>query len=298
MDVFGYQDYREILRSELARRMRQNPRYSQGAFARDLALTPGRLSEILHGKQGVSTKVATQISRGLRFSDEESAYFLDLVESQHGRSRLLREAARLRLHRYRRVPFAERMGEDAFRVISDWYHVAILELLRLPSERKNPEWIAETLSIELDEARMAVERLVRLGLIAQDQEGVLHLVEANQRFSGSMHAESFQKYARQILWRALEAVDKTQLKAMHSYILALPESQMPQLLRILKESADRLAETLDLEQGEKSKDVVYCLALQLFPLSRVPPQPGSDEDSEPSDEAQKPSAADEEPQLH
>lgn len=290
MDVFGYQDYREILRSELARRMRQNPRYSQGAFARDLALTAGRLSEILHGKQGVSTKVATQISKGLRFSDEERAYFLDLVESQHGRSRLLREAARLRLHRYRRVPFAERMGEDAFRVISDWYHVAILELFRLPEHEDSPAWIAAALSIDEAEAQAAIERLLRLGLLVRGTEGELLLAEANQRFSGSMHAESFQKYARQILWRALEAVDKTELRAMHSYILALPERQMPQLLRILKESSDRLAETLDLEQGEKTKDVVYCLALQLFPLSCVPdgsPREGPEESephSDPNDE--------------
>ncbi len=280
MDVFGYQDYREILRSELARRIRQNPRYSQGAFARDLALTPGRLSEILHGKQGVSTKVATQISKGLHFSDEESAYFLDLVESQHGRSRLLRDAARLRLHRYRRIPFAEKMGEDAFRVISDWYHVAILELLRLPHHQNSPQWIAEALSIETEEASAALDRLIRLGLIAPDPEGRPVLVDANQRFSGSMHAESFQKYARQILWRALEAVDKAQLTAMHSYILALPESQVPHILRILKDSSDRLAETIDLEHGEKDKDVVYCLALQLFPLSRIPAESSGGPESE------------------
>src|SRR5688572_11232264 len=114
MDVFSTSDYREIMRQELARRIKQNPRYSQGAFARDLDLTAGRLSEILNGKQGLSSKAGEDIGKALRLNDEERQYFLDLITLAHGRSRVLRENARIRLLRYRKLPELTDLQSDIF----------------------------------------------------------------------------------------------------------------------------------------------------------------------------------------
>ncbi len=268
MDVLKHQDYREILHCELARRIKQNPRYSQGAFARDLSLTPSRLSEILHGKQGVSTQVAQQIAKLMRFSEEETQYFLDLVESQHGRSRLLREAARLRLQRFRRSPLAELIGDDTFHLIADWYNVAVLELLRLDDARQDALWIARRLRIPQEQAADALERLERLRLIRRNEEGRLELVEAQQNFIGSVQSESFQKFCRQILWKAIEAVDETRPHAMHSYMVAVAEKNLPQLLATMRETCNKLAERMDVDIG--SKDAVYCLTTQFFPVSDAP----------------------------
>lgn len=269
LDVFSYQDYRDILQSELARRMKQNPRYSQGAFARDLDLTPSRLSEILHGKQGVSSQVATHIATCLRFTEEQRSYFLDLVESQHGRSRLQRDAARVRLVTQRKAPFAERRGEDFFQAISDWYHVAMLELLRLPQQEPTSAGIAAALRLDVQGVEEALGRLERLGCVRETSPGHWELVDSYQRFVGSMHSESFQKFSRQILWKAIEAVEETQAQGMHSYMIALPQEQVPHLIGKIKETCNQLAETLDGEQGRK--DVVYCLAVQFFPLSKAEP---------------------------
>ena len=53
-------------------------------------------------------------------------------------------------------------------------------------------------------------------------------------------------------------------------MLGIARNRLPQLLSILKESCDRLAETLDQDQGDK--DVVYCMALQFFPIAEPPPR--------------------------
>ncbi len=265
MDVLRHQDYREILHGELARRIKQNPRYSQGAFARDLSLTPSRLSEILHGKQGVSNQVAQQIAKHMRFSEEETQYFLDLVESQHGRSRLLREAARIRLQRFQRSPLADMIGDDTFHLISDWYNVAVLELLRLDDKRQDALWIARRLRIPVEQATDALQRLERLGLIRQNEAGRLELVESQQNFIGSVQSESFQKFCRQILWKAIEAVDETRPHAMHSYMVAVAEKNLPQLMATVRETCNKLAERMDVDIG--TKDAVYCLTAQFFPVS-------------------------------
>jgi uncharacterized protein (TIGR02147 family) len=188
-----------------------------------------------------------------------------LVESQHGRSRLLREAARIRLRRYRRSPLIEAIGEDSLHAITDWYHVAILELLRLSAAQENPQWIAARLGITEDEADTALQRLTRLGLIQSGQATRLEFAENPQNFIGPVQTESFQKYCRQILSKAIEAVDDPRLHAMHSYMIAVAEHNLPQLMTLLRETMDTIAARMEVEIG--SKNIVYCLTGQFFPVS-------------------------------
>lgn len=92
-----HHDYREILREQLNRRIKQNRYYSLRAFARDLQLAPSRISEVLNRKQGLSAKAAQKIANRLRLAESDSAYFIDLVVSEHARSPRDREAAKIRL---------------------------------------------------------------------------------------------------------------------------------------------------------------------------------------------------------
>jgi hypothetical protein len=82
---------------------------------------------------------------------------------------------------------------------------------------------------------------------------------------GSVESESFQKFCRQILWKAIEAVDETRPHAMHSYMVAVAEKNLPQLMATLRETCNRLAERMDVDIG--TKDTVYCLSTQFFPVS-------------------------------
>ena len=60
-----------IVVAELARRTRSNARYSQRAFARQLGMSPGELSEILRGKRPLSLKAMLKVARSLGLTGEE-----------------------------------------------------------------------------------------------------------------------------------------------------------------------------------------------------------------------------------
>ena len=66
-----HEDYRDILREELAARTETNPQYSLRAFARDLGIGSARLSEVLNGNTGLSRPAAEPLSPGLhaKFGD-------------------------------------------------------------------------------------------------------------------------------------------------------------------------------------------------------------------------------------
>lgn len=167
MQDLAINDYKTILKEELASRCRQNPRYSLRAFARDLKLAPSRLSEVLSGKQGLSRPAAERIAKALGYAPGDIERFCDLVESLHARSKKNRDSARLRLKKVGGDSTEIQLQADTVKLIADWYHFAILELTNIDGFRSESKWIAKRLGISEFEAQLALDRLQRLNLITQ-----------------------------------------------------------------------------------------------------------------------------------
>lgn len=89
--------YREVLSENFSSRKKKNPNYSLRAFARDIGLSASRLSEIMNMKAGLSTEKAVIVCEKLQLTEPESMRFLNLVESQHGRSFIARKMAKTSL---------------------------------------------------------------------------------------------------------------------------------------------------------------------------------------------------------
>ena len=60
------------------------------------------------------------------------------------------------------------MDIEIFKIIGDWYHCAILELTYLSDFKAEPNWIAKKLGIGYLEAKLALERLISLGLLVKE----------------------------------------------------------------------------------------------------------------------------------
>jgi uncharacterized protein (TIGR02147 family) len=199
-------DYRDTLRRTLVERCQRNPRYSLRAFARDLALDPARLSDVLNGKKGISRAVALQLASRLGMSTGETELLCDQVDSLHARSRAVREAAVLRVAERRKArPREKSLTLDTFHVVADWHHFAILQLLKLPRCRSHPEWMARALGIRPVQVTEALERLERLELV--EREGDRFKVTQDYVSSpDGVPSEAVRKFHEQVLKKALEAL--------------------------------------------------------------------------------------------
>jgi transcriptional regulator with XRE-family HTH domain len=124
--------FRALLRSELAARCLRNSRYSVRAFARDLGVDHSTLSQWMRGRRPVTKETVETLGPKLNLP-----------------------ATQVRVY----AEYAGVEGPDA----------AILKLARAPGFRTDSRWIAATLDINLDEANMAVHRLLRLGLLAMEE---------------------------------------------------------------------------------------------------------------------------------
>ena len=267
--ITEHSDYREILKDELQRRSQGNPRYSQGAFARDLHILPSRLSEVLNGKQGLSARTAREIAGRLGFAKGDVTYFTDLVMSQHGRSRSARQAARLRLKRLQKPGVYSALAEDHFRVISEWYHLAIVELAKLRGFRSEPQWIADALAISREEADSAIQRLIRVRLLRMNG-GRLEPMQSHNFVSSEVPSDSIRAFHSQMLDKARASLlsDPLPDRENQSYIVAIDERRLPELRRKIIEWAREL--DIDISQTSEPNEwtSIYCLTTHLFRLTQ------------------------------
>ncbi len=262
-------NYREILKRAFERRCARNPRYSMRAFARDIGVSAPRLSNVLNGRFGFSKASAISIGGKIGLQGAELELFCDLVESEHARSSLQRSAALKRLEvsmkRY------ESVSQDQFEFISDWVHLAILELAKTGDGTFGPAEVVERLGVPEDRVQSALGRLVRLGKLepvdGSDAHHRLRLESdlfVNPTGGSSQAVRSFHA---QMLEKATSAIEgqSVEKRSLGALVVSIDETHYPSYLELL----DRFhAEVDHLASQSKSPKRVYAFATQFFSLEQ------------------------------
>ena len=257
--------FRERLNQELVARCDRNPRYSVRAFAKALALDAGTLSRILNGKQIPSFKLSQRIVDSLALSPQERDYFFSSV-AMIQRGRQLKRLSHS-VNAYPEIKPVKDLSLDLYRIISDWYHFAILELTFVNDFESDPSWIANQMGISETEAKLAIERLLQFQLLQRRKNGKLFKTDA-QLSSADKHltTAAHRKNQKQFLEKAIDSLenDPIEERSMTSMTMAINPEQLPLAKKMIREFNQKLCETL--EKG--SRERVYNLEVALYPLQK------------------------------
>jgi uncharacterized protein (TIGR02147 family) len=268
MELLQYRDYRPYLKDLLENRISANPKYSLRAFARDLKVSPQVLSPLLRGKKGISTDVAAQIAERLELNPKESNYFMDLVTLVHARSQQAKRLAEYRIRAGQDSGSTRYFSLDveAFKVISDWHHYAILELAGTKRFKNDSKWIAHRLQISSHEVNQAIERLKALELLEDDGKGSLRKTKNSLSASFGIPSGAIRKFTRQMLAKAIESLEQQtmQERDITTITMAIDPKRLPKASKMITEFRRALCEFL--EKGERTE--VYTFIPALFRLSK------------------------------
>lgn len=259
VNIFGYTDYGDVLNAEFTSRKARNHRYSLRSFARFLGMSPSNMSEVLRKKHGLSVALAEKISLKLGYEPEQSRYFMDLVIYRHGENSDERQAAMLRLRDIKLNQEFEILPDDIFKMISNWYHLAIIELTKLTGFSMDTDWMATRLGIQPLDALQAVNRLKRAQLLEIKDKGVRLMHKSMRIFPQPQASLLFKK---QVMKMAAKAVSKS---APHSHFgstfVAVNREDIPRIVKRMQDFRYELS--LELAQAE-IKDEVICLGDIIF----------------------------------
>ena len=162
--IFEHQSYRTFLKSELADRVTANEAYSLRAFSKHLGVTPSMLSDVLRGKRNLSLDMALKISHRLKLEGKEVEYFSTLVQFDTAKTMELKAELQTRLLALNSKNDPHDLNVDAFKMIADWYHIAILEICTLPRVKVTPAFIEECFN-----------KVVHLSNKSKNNDAIYHL---------------------------------------------------------------------------------------------------------------------------
>lgn len=216
--IYNFVDPIEYLNFEFAYKQDKNPKFSLRSWSKQLGYkNPSLLSQILKHKRSLNLKNSSNFIRNLNLEGSAKRYFELLVLYKQSKSIEEKKIYLDLLEKQRPNSSSalEQMSIDTFRFISDWYHVAILELINLKDFKDNPLWIKKALggSIPVTEIEKAIKRLINLNLIEVTKSNKLKRRKTSLILSDSeIVSEAINSYHKQMIEKAKSALDSQPLK--------------------------------------------------------------------------------------
>lgn len=245
----------EFLRDEYARRRQKNPAYSLRAFARYLGISPARLSQVLSRKRPLTRGQLDKMAVAFALDPVVMASFSKRANPSQG------------ARRASVAPPYDTFDLDMFRMVADWHHSAILCLVETTSGHGplTISGIAKRLGITTIEARQAVERLLKIGLLRKVDKGFA-VTRKNLATPSDVPSAALRHLHRQMLQLASESLESQTVddRDVTSITMAIDKSKLPAAKSMVKAFRRQLCAFL--EDGEANE--VFALNVQLFQLSK------------------------------
>lgn len=247
------QNPHELLASEFKKRKERNPNFSLRSFAKWLGVSPAQLSQMIAGKRPVTLKSMKKITERLGLSpSEKKSLILTFLQQK----KFIENSEEKKVLK---------MQEDQFRLISDWYHFAILSLSQLKGSHSDPRWIARRLGISVEQAHQALLRLERLGIVQIKPQ--LRQVSDPLEVVSHTTSEAIRKYHKQNMNLALEKIETVpnQLRQFQSISIPLNPKNLEQFKKLIDEFLNQASDLSEKYEGIE----VYNLNVQLFPVTTI-----------------------------
>ena len=245
-------DLKDIIQLRFSEISQRNPKFSLRAFAKKLKMSPSHLSRVLRGQKKVSYQLGLRLVQELDLSfDQSNAILNDLKILDH---KNVEERS------------VQVLDFEIFRLISNWYHFPLLELIKTKDFNPDQDWIAKRLNIPVPVVAQALERLEKLHLIRRTKRQILLTQGEMYKTSDDIQNRAIKKHHAQMLEKAITALEEQEVKEREYQSLNLNFNKKDlveaknEIRKFVKKFNKKFAKT----QGED----VYQLNIQLFSLTK------------------------------
>ncbi|MDG5814871.1 TIGR02147 family protein [Chitinispirillales bacterium ANBcel5] len=273
--LFDSLDYRQYLKERFDDMRRERPWFSNRLIAQRLKIDPGQLVKILQGQRHISERLLPAFIKFLNLEDREKEYFTCLVRFNKAKigSEVSLYYEKLMALKGLSLP---QVKPDQDHFFNQWYYSVIRVLLAFHGFDGDYEKLGSMLSppIKGEQAKEAVELLLKLGFIEKDEDNSFKLTDTFISGGGDWRMYAVRNFQQQTIKLSERSLlnDSPEIRDISSLTISLSEEEIVEYKEMIEEFRKTLLRRV-MESG-KEPNRVYQLNLQLIPVASVKKRAG------------------------
>jgi uncharacterized protein (TIGR02147 family) len=174
---------------------------------------------------------------------------------------------KIKIRNLQKIDFAS-LELETFKAMSNWYHLAILNLIELENFNFEIKNLSVELGISAYEVRIALRRLEKLNLIKKINNKYTRT--QNNLFVKTKRSElAVRKFHSQMITKALEELKKVSHQAFDKRLInAITFACSLEDMELIKDKIDKFQEEILAFVAKRPKNTLYQMNIQYFPLTK------------------------------
>ena len=266
--IFEFQDYKAYLLNKIGKTGTRTGMRSGLASA--VVCNTAYISQVLNGSSEFSLEQAEKANHYLGHTEEESHFFLLLVQYARAGTTALRKyfESQIKLIVEQRVNIQKRLGvkknlseSDQATYYSAWHIAAIHVALSIP-QLNRAEFIATYFDLPLKKVKRALEFLVSVGL-AEEHSGTFSIGKTYIHLNKD--SENILRHHTNWRLRAIETFDRDKVQDLHyASVVTLSKKDAFKIQDLIIENIQKMNTMI----ADSKEEEVYCFTSDFFILKK------------------------------
>jgi uncharacterized protein (TIGR02147 family) len=175
IDIHDYLNYRSYLR-DIFDYKKETEKFTLRQFSRKSGFSSHAfLKQLIDGSRSASIEAASKIANGFDLSPRETEYLELLIRFDLAATVEDKNAVYARIVKYKPKTEHSRIAKKHYHLFSNWYVLAIREMVTMDKFREDERWISDQLQPKIPpkKCREAVQLLLELGYLIRNKKGKL-----------------------------------------------------------------------------------------------------------------------------
>lgn len=267
----SYLDYHKYFKDIYAKLKSEMGGYTYVTFTSDLGLGEcNTMLLIIQGKRLLTTKVARTIASSMNLKGVERRYLMRLAEMESLTDEKARDKAFSSLLELKAELVTSEGDKNKLEFFSNWYNVAIFELLSYEDASDDPEWISKVLvpSVVVTKVKKSLDLLQNLNYLAFDEDKKRLVPTTTSIDTGDeVSGLAVLSYHKQMIKLAKDSI--LRVRRNERYISSVTVSVSAKKFDSIKDKINKLQdEIIKLSEESEEKEDVIQVNFQMFPLAK------------------------------
>ena len=270
LQVKHYTDYKSFLSSYVEVKRKASKSWTLGVWTQQLDLkSTSSISKVLSGQRLPGKDITNKLVQHFKFSKSDEDYFRGLIRLHKVKDDpQLAVAVLEKLGKEHPTGSVTILDDSGFQVISNWYSLAVREVVRMGISFKNLKLVTKffNFGVSVNELSTCLKSLKGAGLLKENQDGEFLVTSDRLHTQNDYSNEAVKKYHEKTLGIAQKAIREIpiEMREFQGTTLNIDQKNFLAAQEMLRDFREKFVKTFE----ETSGDQIYQLQLQFFPLTK------------------------------